>query len=426
MSEATLGPIVEVKNPVVLVNGFMNPRYALLADFRENQLRDVHFFEDIKADLGAVNRKVGVGYYTNQSGSSQSYTHSPLEPSQILGFCPDFRIENYHTSFLDLLTLMSSPPEVQRVYNSLRPSPSVRNNLTWCNPDSLNLNIRIENGGNSRFEYSALGLTLLDVNTHVNSFDRRIDIFRPFISVDDTGCFQEATQKVLEEKVKKSLDDARKIDNFSFENRFRQYPSSRPYYKSLEAAKNVARRMNPKFNVPEKEIEQAYDSAWNAILQKTLPHIINQMQYSLSALLQGNTPRSAPFGDTHSQALDIIIDRLSKGVISFDPLLMQDLGKVIVLNNLYEQTQNHGRVQKIRNEIISNQSEIEYLSRRSGELLEEMQTVQQEVNTESRKIEDEMKKRLGQVFNSESQIEHLVRSTEPLPIDEEPVDEIPF
>ncbi|MBS3078907.1 hypothetical protein J4218_02185 [Candidatus Pacearchaeota archaeon] len=426
MSEATLLPIVEVKNPVVIVNGAMNPKHAILADLREEQSRDVHFFEKIDAYLGTVDRKVGVGYYGNQAGSSQPYTHSPLEPSQILSFCPEFEIENYHTSFLDLLTLITASPLEQQMYNALRPAPSVRNNLTWCNSGALKLDIKIQSGGHSIFEYSALGLKLLEVNSHVNSFGRKMDIFQPFISVDDTGCYQEATAKVLEQRVQKALVDAEKIDDFNFIYRFKQYEGSRPYHKNLEAARNVARRMRPQGKVPEREIEQVYDSTWNAILQQKLPDMVRQMQYGLSALLQNGRERSVPFGDTYSQTLDIIVDRLLNGVVSLDQVSMQTLGSVIVLNNQYEQTQNQGRVDSILGEISSNQSEIKDLARRSGELLEEMQIVQQEVITASRKIEDGMRKRLGQVFNDGAQIEYLVRDTKPLSIEEEPVDEIPF
>lgn len=427
MSEATLAPIVELKNPIVIVNGFMNPRHAILADFREDQSRDVRFFENIQAYLSNVGKKVGVGYYGNQAGSSQAYTYHPLEPSQILGFCPNFEIENYHTSCLDLLALIAASPLEQQIYNAMRLPPSVKRDLTWCTPDSLKIDIKIGEQGHSLFVYSALGLNLLEVNSHVDSFARsKIEVFRPFIRVDDTGCYQEPTAEVLEEKVKKALADAGKIDDFHFRYRFKQYHQSTPYYRSLEAARNVARRMNPLGKVPEKEVVDAYDSAWNAILQNRLPDMVREMQYGLSALLRTNQERFPPFGDTYSQSLDIVIDRLSKGVVNLDTISMQILGQVIVLNNSYEQAKNQGRVERLRDEITDNQEQIRELARRSGELAEEMKTVQTEVNTSSRKLEDEMRKRLGKVVKDDWYIERLVRDTEPLDIHEEPVDEIPF
>jgi len=426
MSGTTSEVRLEVRNPAVIVNGSMGPTHALLADLREEQSSDIRFFDNIVAYLGTLDRSVHVGYYTNQPGSSESYTHSPLEPSQIVAICPRFQIENYHTSFLDLLTLITASPYQQQMYNSLRPLPSVRPDLTWCTPDNLNLDIRIHEGGHSRFEYSALGLKLLEVNSNVNSFVKRIDIFRPFISVDDTGLYQEATAEVLEERVKIALAAAGSIDDFNFKNRFRQYASSMPYHRSLEVAKNVARRMNPKANVDERKIVETYDISWNSILQQRLPDMVRKMQYDLSAIIQNHQERLAPFGDTYSQALDVIVDRILRGVVSLDPGSMQVLGQVIVLNHLYEGAQNQKRVERIRDEISGNQEEIRELARRSGELLEEMREVQFEVNAECGRIEKGMKGRLEKVFNDTYQIDSLVRDTRPLEITEEPGDEIPF
>lgn len=426
MSEINFQQITEIKNPVIIVNG-LSIEHALLADFREEQLRDINFFENITPYLNIVGKDVKLGYYKNSAGSYQPYTHSPLELNQIHALCPIFSIDNYHTTFSDLIALFHAPNSLERaLYQVSRPVPFVREDLTWCNTDDLKLEISIGTEGHSLFQYSAMGLKFLEVDSHVDAFRRKLDVFRSFIVSDDTGLYQEATQEVLDERNREVLAVAGNVTEYIFENRFRQYFCRRPYEKELAAAKNVARRMNPSGVVNEEQFEQVYDSAWNTILQQKLSDIIYEMQRDLSVAIHDNQARQPPFADTHSQALEIIIDRLSRGVVNLDDDLRRILGQVIVLDNLYEQAQNQGRVDRIRGEIEKNQYEIEQLAENSRRLLEEMNETQVDVNDKSRKIEDAMRKRLGSMFEKSYEINSLIRDTRPLEVKKEPVVEIPF
>jgi hypothetical protein len=413
--------IWKLRNPHIVVCG-EGGMGALLVDPNGNQMTDLKVSGLSPYSYGAMgnSRKVPISFYNSSSVHADNRSNFPLELSQIFACSPNFSLRESGFGGDDEESMVLLP--YHKLWKMDRGFCGLDN---WYDAGNFELGVRVYENEWCVFNYRCEGDDFLRIGANVRDMGDGINVFRPFVKNDETGMYIEPTQIALDERIGLAFEAASEVKGTEFERMFTGAQDHR-YEKHINVASAIANRMKPRAIIPCEEVAKMFERSWNGVLQEKLYDIVRNLEVGLSEGIRHGSDVKLPFGESTSDVLEVLVGRLSEGSVSLDEKSYAILGDLLVLNNMYEQGIEQERVEKMRREVVSNQSQIEELSRKSRELSEDMNNVQIAVDCEKVHLEKNMKRRLRMMYDDPEMIGRIIDETEVLEVDRVVEEDVPF
>ncbi|MFH1585521.1 MAG: hypothetical protein ABIB79_02020 [archaeon] len=396
--------------PIAILNDSLSPVHTIVANLRDSQMEEIEIQENwYPISLPGIERKVYVGAYKYRARIGK-YTKCPIEKDQILRYSKGSLLPSLVDSLLG-----------QRLVELF--------GIEWKEPDDLEIGVRVQESEGAVIDYNVGEDTLLKVFSDARYVGGN---FAKHITFDETGLYILPTKENLATMIKRVETKAADVNDSQFRYRYGEHRWGVPYKKAFEAARNLAKRLDPPESLCEEHFQEIYENAWNKILEKRLPNILKQMRHSLSTIIKRPERFSGYFSTTPSLEIELILDRVSTGTISLGDF-KQDLAEIVVLNGMIDSITQYRRLTDRYLEIEKMQYEIGGLGSKIRELVSEMAAkitsiseLKGEVAREKLEADKRMRKRLG--FYDPSNLETFIREVKPdeIPDPDPDEDDIPF
>lgn len=347
---------------LIVSEGISFTKGFVAVDLTDDQVIDMNVHNDFSPAFIDGIGSLPIATYKVYPGSNGEYsTRSPIKQNQIKLYSPNFWLANYHGSCQRQIPIPGISSHGESAILTIRPgAPFVDPNVVWEDPWNFSIEVDVRDKDCAHLDYAAAGQKYLEIYTRPKNL---VPDFIQFITNDETGILQNPSPEVLERRVSIAKERAARLNvGVSNLSSFIYDYGRKPYFSALEAARNIAARMdNPQPKVAVDEIEQIYQNTVSTFLQSKLGEFLPKLRRDISEAFV-DTRGSHSIQDLYVQ-INFLLNFAREGKITLD----ENAKKQIVSNRLllgklqhsYENVDN----KRARDEVESYRSRIEELNR---------------------------------------------------------------